>query len=581
MRILDQQLLEEINAKVHIVDLVSNYVELQKAGKNFKGLCPFHQEKTPSFIVSPEKNIAKCMGCGEGGKPITFYRKIKGMTLEKAALELAASVGMKLEGKVSTNPYETIYQMMHETNEFFKFHLSHTEAGQQALSYLTSRTLNQETIKHFEIGLSPQAGDSLYQLLRDKGFDVSDMLLYGLIKQRDNGSYYDVMTERITFPIKDHEGHIVGFSGRTLSKDASMKYVNSPESPIFKKSQLLYHLSDAMIAIRQHKKVILHEGFFDVIASYQAGFPYAVATMGTALTKDHIVQIKKHTDHVILAYDGDKAGFEATNKAIRLFEKDVIKMDIAYFPEGLDPDDYLKLKGIEAYQDVFLKYVKDPYDYRYVHYKSNTDFNISNDRITFKDTILKMIQSSDVSIQSLYRKRLALDLGMDIDDLVITNKKQSQLPFEDIKKIHKVKNKYLMAEIGLIIGIIQNKKFVDLVKKTLSHQHFADQEMAMIRYQLFNYYEHHDTFDLEVFLDMINPIYKEVFEQYILVDIDYTHKIIKDRVSMESFIDIIKESIQKRRLQKLMQDRKSKPENAPIYVDETMKIIKKLNGVKP
>jgi DNA primase len=578
---LDQQLLEEINAKVHIVDLVSNYVELQKAGKNFKGLCPFHQEKTPSFIVSPEKNIAKCMGCGEGGKPITFYRKIKGLTLEKAAIELAESVGMKLDLNVRKNPYETIFQMMHETNEFFKFHLSHTEAGQKAMSYLESRTLKPETIKHFDIGLSPSSGDTLYQLLRDKGYDVNDMLTYGLVKQRDNGTYYDVMTQRITFPIKDHEGHIVGFSGRTLSHDESMKYVNSPESPIFKKSQLLYHLSDAMIAIRQHKAVILHEGFFDVIASYQAGLPYAVATMGTSLTKEHMPHIKKLTDHVILAYDGDKAGFEATNKAIKLFESEVMKMDVAYFPDGLDPDDYLKTKGIEAYQDVFLKYLKDPYDYRYIHYKSRTDFNVSNDRITFKDTILKMIQSSDVSIQSLYRKRLALDLGMDIEDLAITNKKQTTLPFEEVKTQSKVKNKYLMAEIGLIIGLIQNKKYVDLVKKTLSHQHFADQEMAMIRYQLFNYYEQYETFDLDEFLNIMNPMYIHVFEQYILVDIDYKHQLIKDRLSMEQYIEKIKESIQKRRLQKLMHDRKSKPENAPIYVGETMKIIKKLNGVKP
>ena len=578
MVILEQRLLEQINSLVNIVDLVSTYVELQKAGKNYKGLCPFHQEKSPSFIVSPEKNIAKCMGCGEGGTPISFYRKIKGLTLEKAAFELADQVGLKLTEQKQTDPFESVYRMMHETNEFFKFNRTHTEAGKKATQYIESRGLNTETIEHFEIGLSPSHGDSLYKLLRDKGFDVNDMLTYGLVRQKEDGKYYDLMAQRITFPIKNADGIVVGFSGRTISKDESVKYLNSPESPIFKKSNLLYHLHEGQMAIRQQKKVILHEGFFDVIASYQAGFENAVATMGTALTKQHLTLIKKYTDYVIIAYDGDQAGFEATNKAIKLFEHTSIKIDVAYFPNGLDPDDYLKKEGIATYQELFKNQLKDPYDYRYLNYKQKADFNSSKDRVTFKDLILKMIEHSDVTIQSLYRKRLALDLGIDFEDIKMSSKAES-LPFVGLEKPKKNVNKYLLAEVGIIIGLIQNKGFVDHIKKTLSHQHFSDNDMALIRYHLFHYYESHDVFDEALFLNDLKQEYKDVYESYVKTDIDFKNNLIKDLDTMNTYIATIKESIQKRRLLKLANDRRQKPENASIYISESIKIIKKLNGV--
>jgi DNA primase len=405
------------------------------------------------------------------------------------------------------------------------------------------------------------------------------MLTYGLVKQNKDATYYDMFTNRITFPIRNMEGHIVGFSARTLDPNETIKYLNSPETPIFKKSHILYHGYEAQMAIRQHKKVLIHEGFFDVIASYQAGFEYAVASMGTALTKEHVLLLKKLTDHVIIAYDGDKAGFEATNKAIKLLEKERIKMDIAYFPDGLDPDDLIKTKGIEFYQQIILKELKDPYDYRYIHYKNQTRFDISNDRIQFKDRILKMIEKADISIQSMYRKRLALDLGMEIEDLKITSQ-QEDLPFKIETKIDKKVDKYLLAEIGIIIGLIQNKTYVDHIKNQLSHQHFADQDMAMIRYHMFHYYETYAAFEMDVFLETLKPHYKTVFEQYILTDIDFINHIEKDKDAIDTYIQHIQESIQKRRLNKLTQDRKSKPENAPIYVGESMEIIKKLNGVK-
>jgi DNA primase len=215
---MDNKLIELINEKTPIVDLVSEFVSLQKAGKNYRGLCPFHQEKTPSFFVSPEKNICKCYGCGEGGSPINFYRKIKNISFQEAAEELAEKAGIEIEKtKRQKDPYESFYQLLHEVKEFYKFNLKNSEKGQKALDYLYKRELSDEIIEHFEIGYAPEHSDALYKLLNDKGYQVSDMIKLGVVKQKDDGSYYDLFSNRIIFPITNAKGSVVGFSGRTLN----------------------------------------------------------------------------------------------------------------------------------------------------------------------------------------------------------------------------------------------------------------------------------------------------------------------------------------------------------------------------
>jgi len=308
---LDQALLQKINDQTNIVDLVSEYVELSKAGKNLKGLCPFHQEKTPSFFVSPEKNIAQCMSCGTG---------VQGIPFVQAANELAVRAGIIVE-TVKKDPNDLIYKMFEETIKLYQFSLLKTEDGHVALQYLKTRGVTEATVQTYQLGYAPRKSNVLYQLLRDKGYDVSMMLEYGLVKQNDEGKYFDLFLEKVIFPIHNEKGQIIGLSGRTLKKEDSVKYINSPESKIFKKSQLLYHLHDALPTIRKHKRVILTEGYMDVIAMDQAGFRETVATMGTSLTKEHVQRLTQLTDHVIIAYDGDQAGKQATLKAIDAFKK--------------------------------------------------------------------------------------------------------------------------------------------------------------------------------------------------------------------------------------------------------------------
>ena len=208
---MEAALLQKINDQTNIVDLVSEYVELTKAGKNLKGLCPFHQEKTPSFFVSPEKNIAKCMSCQTGGQPITFYKEIKGISFQEAANELAVRAGIMIE-EVKKDPLDHIFKMFDETIKFYQFSLMKTEDGAQALAYLKNRNVEDETIQSYQLGYAPKKSNALYSLLRDKKYDISDMLNYGLIRQSEDGTYYDLFLDKIIFPIHNEKGFIVGLS---------------------------------------------------------------------------------------------------------------------------------------------------------------------------------------------------------------------------------------------------------------------------------------------------------------------------------------------------------------------------------
>ena len=574
---MDAALLQKINDQTNIVDLVSEYVELSKAGKNLKGLCPFHQEKTPSFFVSPEKNIAKCMSCQTGGQPITFYKEIKGIPFQEAAKELAIRAGIIIE-EVKKDPLDHIYHMFDETIKFYQFSLMKTEDGTQALTYLKHRNVTDETIQSYQIGYAPKKSNALYALLRDKKFDVSDMLNYGLIRQGEDGTYYDLFFDKVIFPIHHEKGRIVGLSGRSLKKNDAVKYINSPESKIFKKSRLIYHLHQALPAIRKQKRLILTEGYMDVIAMDQAGFHETVATMGTSLTKEHVSLLSNLTDHIILAYDGDDAGNQATLKAIDAFNQTKVKLDVLIFPEQLDPDEYIKKHGVQALEHHIHHLLKDPYDYRYDMYKNKRDLKNSHDMVAFKDDIIKMIQDADPSVQALYKERLAIELNIDASLIQVRSKTNlsPQLKKKETKKA--LPNRYFLSEVGLIIAMMQDKKYALKASNELSNNHFADSHMAVLRYQIIKHYESRDVFDIESFKKQLKDEYLLKFESHVLNDLDYIKKLKKDDKMIEEYIAFIKQSITQRRIDKLIEKRKEHPENAILYVSERDTLIKNMNG---
>ena len=571
--------MDEINEKTPIVDLVSEFVSLSKRGKNFMGLCPFHQEKTPSFSVSPEKNIAKCMSCGEGGNPINFLRKIKNISLDEAVSILAERAGIEIKQvKKQKDPFEKDYLLMKEVANFYQFNLLNSEKGQEALNYLYKRHMTDETIKHFMLGYAPSYGQTLYNVLKDKGFAVSDMIRLGVVKQADEGNYYDLFSERVIFPITNPRGFVVGLSGRTLNPKDPVKYINSPETPIFKKGQLLYHFYEAQPDIRKTKQVILYEGFFDVISSYQADIKQGVATMGTALTKDQAKLIASVTQSLIIAYDGDSAGLKAAEHAIPILEKEKLKIEVLTIPEKMDPDDFIKSYGPELFDQLFGEYTKDSYQFRYDLFKQGKSLQNANDVKEFKRLVTSMIRNTDQSIRSLYIQKLAHDLNMDPALLDIPQPKRIEKEVV-LPKLEKngLRNKYVNAERYLIFSMLREKEKAIKIQKMLKQTDFADHVAASIRMKIEHYYEETDYLDLPLFLDTLTSDQRAFVENDLLNGLHWKKNIISDDEEIKAYILLVKEGAKlKRRYEYLTQKFNENEEDNAHITAEIMQILRQL-----
>lgn len=406
---VSEEQIKEVIEKTDIVALVSQYVPLEKAGSVYKGLCPFHNEKTPSFTVSPQKKIAKCFGCGGGGNPIKFLMQIKNISFTEALKELARDAGIKLEGLKEENSgpdYSNYYKIMETAHKFFRYNLTNTTSGDEAIKYLLDRGIDMESINAFEIGLAPDKSDALYNVLKNAGFNELDMFDLGLVKNGEHG-FYDLFKNRIMFPVKDERGHIIAFSGRIFVNDPSQpKYVNSPETVIFKKGQTLFHLYDAISDIRKNHQIVLHEGQMDVIASYRSGITTAICSMGTALTPEQVKIIAKYANNVVVCYDGDNAGLKAMVKAIRLFANQNINLRLVILPDGMDPDEYVKKYGKEAFLNFFNNNLLDPSDFMVRYVSLNRNFSNMADIDAAKKEIFEYLKlnSSQILIERVLEK---------------------------------------------------------------------------------------------------------------------------------------------------------------------------------
>lgn len=527
---IDKALIDRINKETDIVKLVSEFVSLEKRGKNYMGLCPFHDEKTPSFSVSPEKNLAVCMGCRKGGNPVTFLQLIKNVSYQDAIKELADRLGIevKVENK-KKDPNESLYNLMDEATAFYQYALKHTNKGQEAFQYLLDRGLTEEDINHFQIGFAPHA-DNLYKLLRSKGYPTTDMMKLGLVSQNEEGKYYDIFRSRIIFPIKDSLGRIVGFSGRTTKKTEPAKYINSTETPIFKKGELLYHLSDAKLHSVKQGFVVLNEGFFDVIQTFKAGLKSVVATMGTALTKNHAQQLKKITNHVVVVYDGDNAGIEATLKSIPILKDEKINVSVLHLKDKLDPDEYIKKNGYESYKSLFNDSLQDPYQFGYQIYLKDKDFKKSIDVETFKKQMSALLYKADPAIKKQYEadiyQKYHIQLNLGFGQYELPPKKSVQV---NKRVITKAENAIDLILTDLLIHPKRLEQFVEKIGK----DKLITSRQQKLASDIYKYYltTNDDHVNLEYFYAMIDypealKIYldKEVYKRKLkLSDNDFNH----------------------------------------------------------
>lgn len=407
----------EIIDKTDMVGLVSEYVSLTKRGKNYFGLCPFHDDQSPSFSVSPEKKIAKCMSCGEGGNPINFLRKIKNISFEDACYLLADRNGITLERTRTFKKEDTnlkYYEINQIAQQFYQHFLFNSQTGKEALNYLNKRGLSLETIKMFGIGLAPKEHDTLVRVLKDKNYSLTDASDIGLIKSNKEG-YYDIFKNRIMFPIFDEEGHVLAFSGRIFMGEVDQpKYVNTEETVIYKKGEMLYNLNNAVPSIRKTGRVILCEGQLDVISLSNAGFKEAVCSLGTALTKEQVSLLSKYTKNVVISYDGDNAGIKATQKAFNLLKG--FNANALLLPDGADPDEFIKKYGAEGFNEYLKENLKDPYAFTYLNAFRGRNLTLSYDYEEVKKDIFKfLLEANSSALIEKYLKQLSIDLKVSYD----------------------------------------------------------------------------------------------------------------------------------------------------------------------
>ncbi len=344
----------EIKDRLSITDIISPYVKLTRAGRSLRGLCPFHKEKTPSFHVSPERGSWHCFGCGEGGDGFTFIQKIEGVDFKDALKLLAEKAGVTIEYTGGASPeekskVERLRALMARAGEWYAGKL----AGTSAEEYAKKRGLTKETIEKWRIGYAPEAWRAILEALTVEGYSIGELLSAGLIKEADGkpGTYYDRFRNRLMFPIADAGGRIVAFTGRALSADEPAKYLNSPETELYHKSEILFGLDKAKDAIRVRKFAMLVEGQMDTLLAHQAGFENAVALSGTALTDRHLTLIKRHSENLMLVLDADAAGLKATSRSAVLALEQGLRVKAARLPSGKDPADLI----IENEKDFVLR----------------------------------------------------------------------------------------------------------------------------------------------------------------------------------------------------------------------------------
>jgi len=354
VKFVPPEIIEEIRTRADIVEIVSEYVRMKKQGKNYVGLCPFHLEDTPSFSVSPEKQIFYCFGCQKGGNVIHFIMEQENLTLPEAACLLADRVGVTIpSGKMSELDFarQSVNQKlmdMHEiAGDFFHQQLFGAN-GKVARKYLEKREITRDTVLQFKLGYAPDTWDSLKNYLQSKGFSETEMETAGLVVKSSKGTFYDKFRHRLMFPIWDYRGKIVAFGGRVMGEELP-KYLNSPETPVFHKSQNLYGINLAAGFVRQHDEAIIMEGYMDVISAWQFGIKNAVASLGTSFTSEQGKLLKRYSANVLLAYDADTAGAKATYRGLEILQNLGFRVRVLFLPNGLDPDEFLHKYNLSAW----------------------------------------------------------------------------------------------------------------------------------------------------------------------------------------------------------------------------------------
>lgn len=496
-----EDLIEEIRTKNDIVDVISGYVQLQKKGSSYFGLCPFHNEKSPSFSVTPGKQMYYCFGCGEGGNVFTFLMRYENDTFQEAVKLLADKVGIDLpevdfseEEKKSRDLKTKILEVNKEAAKFF-YHQLKSENGAEGYKYFKDRGLSDETMVKFGLGFSLKYSNSLYTYLKNKGYKDELLKETGLIKYSEKG-IYDAFWNRVMFPIMDNNNRVVGFGGRVLG-DSKPKYINSPETKVFDKSRNLYGLNLARMTRR--KNFIICEGYMDVIALHQAGFDNAVAALGTAFTSGHARLIKRYTDSILVTFDSDGAGVKASLRAIPIMRAVGISIKVINLKPYKDPDEFIKNLGVEEFEkridtaeNAFIYEVRmlmQNYDLKDPDSKTKFLNEVAGKLLEFEDDVARNVYLESVCKEFMidketmeklvYKKSLTYEKKKDFLVTESSSKNQRQIIDDGMKKSQRILLTWLIEDVNIypkIKGIISENDFIDEFYKRVAKLLFEQLE---------------------------------------------------------------------------------------------------------
>ncbi|MFP4363848.1 MAG: DNA primase [Spirochaetia bacterium] len=478
MRIPDNKI-AEISERTDIIDIVSNYVTLKRSGSRYTGLCPFHEEKTPSFSVTPERNMYYCFGCKKGGSVFNFLMEMEGINFPEAVKRLAEKAGVPLElseqdfSEVSES--KSILDLLGRVAKSFHYLLVNDKRGNTAREYLKSRGIPEEVWEKYDIGYAPSGGSWLYQFLKKKNYSDELLRKSGLFSSKNPGR--SLFQHRLVFPITDKQGRVIGFGGRLLGKQGP-KYINSPESPVFQKRRNLYGYRNAADRIRRTGQCYITEGYFDVIAMHMAGIENVCAPLGTALTEEQIFIIKRLADKVILVFDGDKAGLHAAEKSIYLCEKCSIDSEVCILPENMDPMDILQKEGPNALKK-YVKYSINSFKFLVNSLIERYNYREPGGRQAILQSVFPYIDivNSEVRKESFFQEladALMVEQRSIILDYYSRGKKNNT--HDSINKREKEERAVTMTpELFLMTAVTANKSLFSFVRSIINSDDLSDE----------------------------------------------------------------------------------------------------------
>ncbi|WP_273832718.1 DNA primase [Guptibacillus sedimenti] len=541
---IPEEKIEAIRRSTDIVDVISDYVQLKKQGRNFFGLCPFHGESTPSFSVAPDKQIYHCFGCGAGGNAFSFLMEIEGYNFVEAVQSLGQKSGIDLpevqenqSGSAKTNSEnDTIYKAHDFLAKLYNHCMVKTPEGEQARAYLNERGFSKEMIEKFQLGFAPDSWDYATSYLEKRNYPLAKVADAGLLAKREfDGKYFDRFRNRIMFPIWDPKGRPVAFGGRIIG-DGEPKYLNSPETKLFQKGKFLYGFHLTRSAIRLKDQAILLEGYVDVITAYGNGVQNVVASLGTALTKDQAKLLRRQTESVVICYDSDKAGTNAATRAADELMEAGCYVRIAKMPGGLDPDDYIRTYGAERFEKDVIGAAPTVMAFKMEVFRSGKNLSDEGERIRYIEEVLKEISRLPNAVErDHYLRQLAEEFSLSLDAL----KQQVSQFFKEGKKSKDnappkrdnnarknfyVKKKLLPAfqnaERILLAYMMRDLEVAEKVQEEVGGSFNIDEHSAIAAY-LYSFYANGHEADVSQFMEQLtDPNLVKIASELAMMDLN-------------------------------------------------------------